>query len=204
LQDIKVFGRTRGWDRTHHQMPFVEFGCGEHARRRATNGPADGPGQGSSHRGGRASSNGGRFSSHPADRLVRDLVQSGRPVTEQEIADIVSRLAGAPFPQAAQHHAKRLQEGQWSARVTVEQYVADLKTAVRHPTSRILVYKRRGGALAAALTETADAVAPDNLGPAPLPLLFVVFSAERGMIVTGYQASALATIGIPPDARWLK
>jgi len=34
--------------------------------------------------------------------------------------------------------------------------------------------------------------------------LLVIYSADRGIIVTGYQFSELPETGIPSEARWLK
>ncbi len=38
-----------------------------------------------------------RFSQHPVDRLIRELVQSQRPATPDEIERIIERMAAAPF-----------------------------------------------------------------------------------------------------------
>ncbi len=37
-----------------------------------------------------------------------------------------------------------------------------------------------------------------------LPELLVIYSADRGILVTGYQCSSLATAAIPKEALWLK
>ncbi len=37
-----------------------------------------------------------------------------------------------------------------------------------------------------------------------LPEILVVYSADRGMIITGYQLSSLSQTGIPAEARWLR
>lgn len=37
------------------------------------------------------------LSQHPADRLIRELIQTGRAATEDEIERIVERMATAPF-----------------------------------------------------------------------------------------------------------
>ncbi len=41
-------------------------------------------------------------------------------------------------------------------------------------------------------------------GAQPEPYLYVVYSADRGMIVSGYQASSFSKISVPADVRWLK
>ena len=37
-----------------------------------------------------------------------------------------------------------------------------------------------------------------------LPHLLVLYAADRGMIVSGYQFSGRETLAIPQEARWLK
>ena len=36
-------------------------------------------------------------SGHPADRLIRDLIRTGRAATGEEVARIIERMASAPF-----------------------------------------------------------------------------------------------------------
>jgi hypothetical protein len=55
----------------------------------------------------------------------------------------------------------------------------------------------------------AGALAPNNVPPARLgtaasPWLYVVYSADRGTIVSGYQVGGVETIRLPGDERWLK
>jgi hypothetical protein len=58
--------------------------------------------------------------------------------------------------------------------------------------------------MAVTLTLTAEAVPPERRTADSLPWRLVVYAADRGMIVTGYQVSGLDRIGIPEDARWLR
>jgi len=37
-----------------------------------------------------------------------------------------------------------------------------------------------------------------------LPFVFVIYAADRGRIVSGYQASGVEAIAIPDDVQWLK
>jgi hypothetical protein len=95
-----------------------------------------------------------------------------------------------------------LVEEQWIEGTTAAKYLADLREAVRSPDARLVVYRRRGGPLAAVLAPNTVPVL--RRGPKPQPFLYVVYSADRGIIVSGYQASGLAEINVPAGARWLK
>jgi len=102
------------------------------------------------------------------------------------------------------HVVKRVAiEGQWANGTTAADYVADLQAAVRHPSSRLGVYARRGGEVAVAVTDSNDAIPFTRIGPGALPFLLVVYSTDRDMIVTGYQFSAYSTISLPPEVLWL-
>lgn len=168
-------------------------------------------------------------SQHPADRLIRDLIRTGRPVTEEEVGRIIERLASAPFDprtvpvgvrqrglvyrrvilgaradSVAYHLAQRvLQDKQWAPGTTADQYLDDLRRGVR-ASSRLLVYHRRGGAIAATVTPTDDVVPVTRRGSRALANLLVIYAADRGTIISGYQFSALDKIGIPQEARWLR
>jgi hypothetical protein len=47
-------------------------------------------------------------------------------------------------------------------------------------------------------------VDPARLGPEALPWLLVVFSADRGTMVSGYQISSVTLSNIPGDALWFR
>lgn len=85
-----------------------------------------------------------------------------------------------------------------------QQYVADLRQAVRSVTARLIVFERRGGFIAATITETDRVISAERQGPSVLSNLLVVYSADRGTILTGYQFFTLTQTGIPRGARWLK
>jgi hypothetical protein len=167
-------------------------------------------------------------SQHPVDLLIRELIASGRAATEAEIAAIVARMASAPFDprvvpvgrkhQGLQYRGRALSnrehalffhlvlravyDEQWRTGTTEDEYVDDLRSAIRDPDAHLLVYERRGGSIAAILTP--NNVAVERRGPEALPFLYVVYSADRSTIASGYQASAISAISIPGDARWLK
>ena len=167
---------------------------------------------------------------HPIDRLIRDLIRTGRPASDDEVALIVERMATAPFspglnrvplPQRGTvfegqvlsaresslryHLFKRVVlEGQWASGTTAEQYLADLRRAIRTPSARLAVYRRGGEDIAASVTPTMDVLGPARVGTAPQANILVIHSATRGIIRSGYQFSALEATSIPGEARWLK
>lgn len=143
------------------------------------------------------------YSPHPIDRLIRELIQTNRPSTVEEARQIAARMAEAEFPTASHHLTRRIEEEQWAPGTLVSEYVTHLRTAAQHARSRILVYLRRGGHVAAAVGNRIDHVPTWAGGAGALPLLVVVYSADRGVILTGYQASSLARIAFPTSARWL-
>lgn len=145
-----------------------------------------------------------RFSPHPTDALIRQLILADRAATPEELNQIIRRMAGAPFPTARNHRDRHTADGQWTEPTTVEQYADDLRRAISDTTARPAIYIRRGGNIAVVLAATERIVPADRRGPTSAPLLFVVHSADRGMLITGYQASSLARISLPEGVRWLR
>jgi hypothetical protein len=94
-----------------------------------------------------------------------------------------------------------LVDQQWAAGTSEAEYLADLRQAIRSPDARLVAYSARGGAIAA--TWGPNTLPAARRGPRPEDWLFVVYSADRGMLISGYQASGLATVRIPGSARWL-
>lgn len=173
---------------------------------------------------------GAGFSQHPTDRLIRELIRARRAATPREVEWIVDRMATAPFnpaivPVKLRHqglayqgrtlgsHADSLTyhlvqrvvaDDQWRAGTTAEQFVADLRAVVRAPGSRLAVFERRGGGVAVTIAPTNGITPPMQTGGGALPHLIVVYAADRGCIITGYQFSKLDQLGIPEGAQWLK
>ena len=167
---------------------------------------------------------------HPVDRLIRELLAARRAATDDEIVRIVERMATAPFdPRVVrvrlEHRGLRYQgralgasaqssfyhlfkgvvlEEQWRQGTSLRTYFADLRTAARHPAAELAVFSRRGGATATTLSATLSVVPREQLGIGRLPLLLVVYSADRGNVISGYQCSWLAAASIPEDALWLR
>lgn len=171
-----------------------------------------------------------RVSQHPVDTLIRDLIRTRRAASDDEIVRIIDRMATAPFDQRlvpvpmklrgityqghtlgaradslTYHLLKRVvDERQWAIGTTAAQYVADIGRAIRHPSARLTVYERRGGYMAATLTPTTAAIPVARRASGSLPALLVVYSADRGSILSGYHASGVTQTGIPEEALWLK
>ncbi|HZR98757.1 MAG TPA: hypothetical protein VFE37_08630 [Chloroflexota bacterium] len=167
---------------------------------------------------------------HPSDRLIGELIASRRAASAEEIAQIVERMATAPFssrvvrvpmkergaayqgqiltaraPSLVYHLVKRVViEEQWARGTTAARYLADLAQAVRNPAARLVIYERRGQRVAATITPTGRVIPATRLGIDALPELLVVYSADSSMIVTGYQFSRLDQTGVPGEALWLK
>lgn len=169
------------------------------------------------------------LSRHPIDVLIREIVKGNLDATSSDVEQIIERLATAPFmsdlvpvPRSVReliademkvgavvssltlHLLKRLAEEQWSVGANEGTYLADLRFAIRNRSSRLAVYNRRGGVIALSVSQTIDVLPSYSRGDRWLPLFVVVYSVDRGMIVSGYQATSIATITIPRDARWLR
>jgi hypothetical protein len=160
--------------------------------------------------------------------LIRQSITSSRPVTPEEVGHILVHIATAPFaretigvPARYRHltHQRRTLaaresslivhlirrvhvDEQWAAHTTPERYIADLHDAARHPAARLAVYYRTGQHSAAVLTP--NALPESRCGAKPEAFIFVVYSADRGTITTGYQVSGIETINLPDRVRWLR
>jgi hypothetical protein len=95
-----------------------------------------------------------------------------------------------------------LLDQQWADVTTEADYLDDLRRAVRDAAARLAAYERRGGPMAASLAP--NTVPPIRRGVKSLPWLFVVYSADRGSIISAYQVSGLEEVRISGDIRWLK
>ena len=146
----------------------------------------------------------GELSGRPTEILIRDLIRTRREETLDETKAISRRIATAPFPSAREHLERRIVELQWHPATTEQQYSDDVRHAALDESARIAVYFRRGGHLAAVIAQSGRILPAGRTGEKSLPLFFVVYSADRGIILTGYQASSPSTIALPGDAQWLK
>jgi|GEM_PF-5730541 len=144
------------------------------------------------------------LSQNPTDVLIRSLIRTGRDATAEEVGQIAQRISVASFPDTSRHLARRITERQWSPGTTEHAYLEDLRRAARYDMSRIAIYVRRGGNLSAILAQSERVLPAHRRGEKSLPLLFVVYSADRAIILSGYQATSLQTIALPEDIRWLR
>ena len=125
--------------------------------------------------------------------------------TEHRGLAYVGRTLGARAPSLFYHLVQRvLVDGQWGEGTTESHYLADLHLAVGNAAAQLAIYQRRGGHIAIAVAPTDSVVPLERQGWRSFSHLLVVYSTDRGMIVTGYQFSDPAQTGIPAEARWLK
>ncbi len=100
------------------------------------------------------------------------------------------------------HLARRvLIDRQWANGTTVDEYVSDLRYAASDPDARIVIYDRGQGPIAGAFSP--NRVPVNRVGTMSLPWLYVVYSADRSSIVTGYQVSGLDVISVSGNPLWL-
>jgi hypothetical protein len=162
--------------------------------------------------------------------LIRSLLEkAGRPVTEDEIDRIVERVAEAEFDRRDMrvrrhlrgvsyqgrtvgdrdealfvHLAQRvIVDGQWRDGTNAEEYVEDLRAAVRDPEARIGVGQPEGSQPLVYVLAN-NPVPDDRRGAWPEALMFVLYGADSGVIITGYQASGMEAIDFPENVRWLR
>lgn len=155
--------------------------------------------------------------------LVITLIDTGRFATTQELAQLVTHVAQAPFstrlikvnPRFSQalatsgiqlaepylssialHLLKRVYiEQQWPVGTTTTQYLADLQQAVQHPACAIYTYRWQGESFVSFLAPSQQ---PSNASVRnPQHFIFVAYSADYGTIKTGFQVSSAASIFTP-------
>jgi hypothetical protein len=162
------------------------------------------------------------------DDLIRELIRSERKATAREVAQIVEHIATASFDTRVlpvqrwyqglaylgrvlgtresalfRHLVVRVRhDRQWAEGTTEQEYLADIRQAVRDSSARVVIYERRGGHNVGIFAQN---VAPkSHMGVEAQPFIYVVYSADRGTIITGYQVSSLQALSIPANAQWLK
>ena len=176
---------------------------------------------------GTGGTSGQRSSQHPIDQLIREVLQSGRHPTDEEIQAMLERIGTAPFnrrdiavdpdlvgreylgqviPVRAEarlaHLWKRvLVDEQWAVGTTVDEYLGDLRSAIFGGSVQVMIAVIRESPSAGVLAPNrmASSRRAANTGP----LLFVGYSVNGGMITTGYQRFDRNHIRLPGNARWL-
>jgi hypothetical protein len=168
---------------------------------------------------------------HPADQLIQELIARPRTATADEIGQIINRIASAPFdtemqrvPRALRgltyqgitlgaeadaltiHLFKRvLADEQWAVGTDATAYLETLRAAVHTPLARLVLYRQWDTRdIAAVITRTGESVDPDRLGAKAEAYLIVLYEANRGILLSGYQFSTMEAIRIPRDALWLR
>lgn len=168
---------------------------------------------------------------HPADLLIHELITRPRPATEQEIRLITGRIADAPFNRDLQkvpvplrgldyrggalgtqmtslvlHFIQHVEiEKQWATGTTIDGYIESLHRVAREPEAQIALYRQWGTRdIAVIIMPTKKVLNSRQMGSGTLPNLLVVYRADRGMLVSGYQFSTTDDVRIPKDAVWLK
>lgn len=164
---------------------------------------------------------------HPVDELIFDLIQRRRDANRDEVEQIRARLNTAPFStqvvRAARQHRgleyagrrvedrtdsgylhlvrRVLVDRQWVHGTTMQQYLEDLQQLAIDPFTRLMVYDRGQGVVAAAFGP--NRIPASRLGAMAQPYLLVIYSADRSSIITGYQVSELDQVGIGDEPLWL-
>lgn len=158
----------------------------------------------------------------PVDRLIRELSETGREASADELDTILRRLAAASFsrrelrtPSYLQelageradsltiHWAKHVRlEQQWAENVSTGEYLRHLQAAVIHPEAHLVVYNPPRGPVAAVLAP--NTIPAERLGESALSHLWVVYGANFGRLLAGYQVSGLEYVTIMGEATWLK
>jgi hypothetical protein len=168
-------------------------------------------------------------SPHPVDAPIREVITTSRQTLPLERDAIVERIASAPFdprtdatvpmkdrgliyrgttlearaPALHFHLVKRVvADRQWADGTSSPEYLSDLRRAVRATDARIMLYRRRGGCLAAVVAR--NRIEPARLGSEAAPWILVVFSADLGTIITGYQIASAVQLNLPEDVLWLR
>ena len=146
-------------------------------------------------------------------QLILTLINTNRQATDEELQQIVSHAAQTPFssrplkmnrwlrqeladrgarvpserlPSAEIHLLKRIHlDRQWPPGTTVAQFVADLHQAMQHPDMQVWTYRWLGEAFAGFLSPSHVQNVPNSEAG-----IFVAYSADHGVIKTGFQASS--------------
>jgi hypothetical protein len=161
------------------------------------------------------------------DDLIQDLCRQPRQPTVIEMAQIRDRLSSAPFStqtvrvpvrdRGYVYLGQRLEsrassdflhlvrrvviDRQWAHGTTIDEYLSDLRQLALVPSSDFVVYDRGQGPIAAVIGP--NSTPPERLGPMALPYLFVVYSADRSCIITGYQISDIRELHVSDGPLWL-
>jgi len=163
-----------------------------------------------------------KHSANLVDQRIRQIVAGSRSPSIEDVVMIQQRAASATFYRSEAntpndlvgmqlpdghvigerersiyiHLAKRIQQGQWDRSTSPEGYLNDLQAFTKRDDVQVLLYERRGGNMAA------------FIGPAPQggdeSNMIVIYSADRGMIVSGYRFGNFSDLNLGTNQRWLR
>jgi hypothetical protein len=169
-------------------------------------------------------------SPHPVDQLIVRLIRGEIEASPEDVDRIVQRMATAPFNQHPTrvplrdrgtvygsivlrrladplevHLVKRVVvEEQWAFGTTMDEYLADLRSAILHDRASLLVYERTNDLVAATMTPTDDVVPASRRGVNSEPNMLVVYSARHGSVLSAYMFSTVERLDLPEAIRWLR
>lgn len=177
-------------------------------------------------------SSGSQSQADPIDGIVKGILDGSRQPTGEDVSAIITRMATAPsdarrrdlsqplldlirqhgqnapaWPTEFTHHwAKHvLGDGQWESSTSEAIYFHDLRQAILHPRSRLVLHRLPNGrSRAIVITYTSHIIPLERLGPKYGPELVVVYSADTGKILTGYMVKFSSDITSRPGTIWLR
>lgn len=137
----------------------------------------------------------------PFDARRRELSQPLLDVIRQH-----GQRAPASSTEFTHHWAKHvLGDGQWAPSMSETAYFHDLRQAILHPTSRLVLHRLPNGrSRAIIMTYTMHIIPLERLGPKNGPELVIVYSADTGKILTGYMVKSSFDIISRPGTIWLR
>lgn len=113
---------------------------------------------------------------------------------------------GARVDSLTLHLVRRVEaEKQWAVGTTAGEYVGHLHQAAQEDSGHIALFRQWGiRDIVAIIVPTHRVLEMRQRGPKWEPNLVVLYRADRGMLISGYQFSTMDAIHIPDDALWLR
>jgi len=165
-------------------------------------------------------------SNHPVDQMIRDMIARQYTPTVTDLQRILAHIAQADFYQRSYkiskvvgqnylgrtinaeeqglfaHLIKRvLIEKQWAWGTTKQDYLDDLHRMVQQEGNQVGIgIQRKENNV---IVFGGNGIPMERRGEEALGSMVVVYSADRGKIISGYQISSLRTVRIPEDVQWL-
>ncbi len=146
-----------------------------------------------------------QLSQHAGDKVARNLLQ-GRAPTSATKGNLTARVRDAQWNSEKSlnsHIEKRVKEGQFSESFNSKKYQEVIQNVCLNKDAQVAVYNRRGGSMVAVIAKMEDVVPPELRGAKTEQLMAVFLSADRGKIITAYQASSLGALDLGDNPLWL-